>query len=140
MPNNEVTISEIQDYLRTQRSEDEIETKAKDRVTRAMATNIHAIKDIPVRNCNLCGRLSEKTTPIDMKVCLVCANRFIKRGLQINVINKQTLDYHCDHCFTRTFKVLYINPNVCEYCSKKIGKRHNSNSKEVGIQRRRING
>jgi len=133
------TISEIQDYIKaTQRTEDSIPTKAKDRITRAVAEGIKGVKELPKGQCNTCGRHSDKLIPISMKVCLACANKFISRGNGVKFLKTLMEDYHCDNCFTRTFKTVHINPYICEYCAKRVSKQYQSTKSDVMSERRRI--
>ena len=133
------SISEIQDWLMTQKAEDPIESKAEDRVTRAIAQNIKENKPLPQGRCNLCGKETDKLIPIAIKACVGCCNKFIQRGGQLRVIKKEIIDYHCDWCMARTFSAFYINPLACNSCTKKMGNRHKYEMKDVNQEREIIN-
>lgn len=129
------TVSEIQKYIaRHQKPEEKITDKSKERVTRQVAGSIKRIKPLPQGKCNLCSKESNRLVPVAMKVCPTCLNKFLKRGGEIEVIKKEVIDYHCDYCLVRTFTVFYINPKVCIFCSKRIGKTHKQNMQEVKKQ------
>jgi len=135
------TISEIQDFIRNQKlEEDRIEDKTKDRVTRQIAEGVKKNNPLPQGKCNLCSTESETLVPCAMKICVSCANKFIKRGGELKVISKYPQDYHCDMCLTRTFTVLYVNPKICVKCSGRIGSVHKfgTNDMQKDIQRENI--
>ncbi len=133
------TISEIQDYLsRTQKSEDKISDKSKDRVNRTMAEDVKRITPLKAGKCNLCSRDDDKLVPVTMKICMTCCNKFIKRGGEIRVIQKQVQEYVCDNCLIRTFVTFYVNPRVCQYCSRKIGNVHKRGHDQLKDQQRKI--
>ena len=136
------TITEIQKYItRHQKPEDKIADKTKERVTRQIAGSIKKVNPLPQGKCNLCSKETSRLIPVEMKVCPTCINKFLKRGGEIKVIRKEVIDYHCDYCLVRTFTVFYINPKVCIFCLKRIGRTHKYNTKEVQkqqIQNRQI--
>jgi hypothetical protein len=132
------TISEIQNYLlRHQKTEnDPIEDKSKYRVTRAIAENIKQVNPLSKGKCNLCSKEDDQLFPVDIKVCPTCANRFIKKGGELEVLRKETIEYYCDYCLVRTFTVFYINPKVCIFCSKRLGRTHKFGTRDMQRQKR----
>ena len=126
------TITEIQKYIaRYQKPEEKIDNKKKERVTRQVAANLKQVKPLPQGKCNLCSKESDRLVPVSMKVCPTCLAKFIKRGGEIEVIKKEIVDYNCDYCLARTFTVFYINPKICIFCLKILGRTHKYNLKEV---------
>ena len=132
------SISEIQNYLLQQHYDDPIPLKSQERVTKDMAIEIKKINPLKKGRCNLCAREEDRLVPIPMKVCVACANRFMIRGGGLNVIKKETVDYHCDHCLTRAFILFYVNPNVCSICTRLIGRTHKNEHKDMMAERKRI--
>lgn len=127
------TISEIQDYLEKNHStdlEDPIKDNSKSRVTWEQAKAIKKNKPMPKGQCHLCSRPSERLAPVTMRVCFTCAGKFMKRGGELHVLQKIPGEYTCDNCFARAFVTLYINPNICQYCARKIGRMHKYHTDE----------
>lgn len=134
------SISEIQKWVvkHQKNEEDELPDKSKYRVTRTMAEGLKNNKPLPKGRCNFCGLETEVLYPIQMKVCLTCCNKFMKRGGQLEVIKKEMMDYWCDYCMTRTFSPLYINPRICIKCSNRIGVRHKFDGKDAKKEHARL--
>ena len=134
------TISEVQDFLkRYQRTEgDPIEQKAKERVTREIATEVKKNKPLPQGRCNICGKEDDRLIPVPMSICPTCANKFIKRGGELRIIKKESKDCFCENCLVRTFTIFQVNPKVCIGCAMRIGRIHKSEKSEVKQQKQII--
>ena len=70
------------------------------------------------------GAKPDKLVPINMRVCLACVESFMRKGGELNIINKIPGDYICDYCLDRAFVTLQANPRICIDCSKKLGRFH----------------
>lgn len=125
------SISEIQDYILKQKADEEIDSKAKYRVTRELAENVKANKPLKQGRCNLCGYEDDRLVPCLMNVCMPCASKFIRNAGTLNTIKKEHHEAHCDYCMSRTFVVFYINPLICNHCVKRIGRTHKFDATEV---------
>lgn len=126
-----VTVTEIQDFLSKQETDDPVKKKSKYRVTRALAENVKANNPLPEGRCNLCGRIEERLIPVTMKICISCCNKFIQRGGGLRIIRKNNEEYFCDNCMARSFINFYVNPVICQICANKIGKTHRMEREEL---------
>jgi DNA-directed RNA polymerase subunit RPC12/RpoP len=79
----------------------------------------------------LCGREDDRLYPLVMEVCIACANRFIQRATGLKVLKRTPQEYYCDHCRARTFMTFKVNPSICIYCSKNLGKTHRIYKEDV---------
>jgi len=119
-----VTISEVQDYMRTKESDDPIPIKSVSRVTRSLAESIKATTPLDGGRCNFCSRHTTRLVPVTMNVCLSCAKKLMTTGGGIKIIKTEQKEFYCDYCLSRGFKAIYINPQICGYCAKRIGRTH----------------
>lgn len=133
------TISEIQKYLiRHQRpEEDAINSKTEERVTRQAAEQIKKINPLPKGRCNACGIEAERLVPATMNVCIGCCNKFIKKA-ELRIVKKEVKEIFCDFCLARTFIAFYINPLLCQHCSRIIGRTHKYGRKETRANSQKI--
>lgn len=122
------SLTEIEDYLRTTRQEDPVPVKSQDRVRRDIAIGIKNNKSPDSGKCNFCGKEADKLFPTIMSVCKGCIERIIKKGGDITIIQiNRPVSKYCDKCFGYSFEEFRINPRLCEYCSRRLGRFHKFN-------------
>lgn len=129
------TISEIEDYLSRQESDDPLDSKSRGRVLRQMAESVKENKPLRDGRCNLCGRESERLLPIPMTVGQQALDLFHRYGGALEIKKTYFGPAYCDYSLIKNLKTFLVNPRICQLCSKKIGSVHRFNKQEFTRQR-----
>src|SRR3990167_574639 len=105
---------------------DPIPDKSKDRVITSVARSIRTLQKSPITKgaCQLCAHTDERLLPINIKICRGCFQTFLNKAGTFPVIKSEMIDYYCDWCFGRTFRIFLVNPDICRKCMFRLGEKH----------------